>query len=132
MLQYLITSQISWVFTTNSTNGPRCGMDLSELAPDVEMAPDVGIGPRLGTNPRSESYIYIKIYANSRYKISQRKCVGCKVKHNSHYDFQKATLLFQPYSDCAQTSLNIYDLRMPYGWFNHNTTQNGLHREKRV
>ena len=42
--------------------GPRCGMLLSELAPDVESALDVENGPRLGTNPRSESNIYIYIY----------------------------------------------------------------------
>ena len=38
--------------------GPRCGMLLSEMAPDVESALDVENGPRLGTNPRSESNIY--------------------------------------------------------------------------
>ena len=45
--------------------GPRCGMLMSELAPDVESALDVENGPRLGTNPRSESniYIYICLYA---------------------------------------------------------------------
>ena len=40
--------------------GPRCGMRLSELAPDVESALDVENGPRLGTNPRSESNIYMR------------------------------------------------------------------------
>ena len=40
--------------------GPRCGILLSELAPDVESALDVENGPRLGTNPRSESNIYIR------------------------------------------------------------------------
>ena len=42
--------------------GPRCGMLLSELAPDVESALDVENRPRLGTNSRSESKIYIFIY----------------------------------------------------------------------
>ena len=40
--------------------GPRCGMLLSELAPDVGSALDLGIGPQLGTNPRYESSIYNK------------------------------------------------------------------------
>ena len=44
--------------------GPRCGMLLSELAPDVESALDLGIGSRLGTNPRYESNIY---FLNSTY-----------------------------------------------------------------
>ena len=45
-------------------------------------------------------------------KISLRKCI-----ESQNFDFQKETLLFQPYSDCAcaQTSLNYYDLRMPNG-----------------
>ena len=43
-------------------------------------------------------------------------------------------LLCQPYSDCAytQTSLHICDLRMPYYWFYHDTTQNGRNRDKCV
>ena len=78
--------------------------------------------------------ICLMIYAKADTKISLRKCIDCQKKHSLHFDFQKATLLFQPYSDCtcAHTSLNICDLRMPYGLFNQDTTQNGLHREKRV
>ena len=49
------------VFSTDSEIGPRCGMVLSELAPDVELALNLGTGPRLGTNPRSESNIYISV-----------------------------------------------------------------------
>ena len=78
--------------------------------------------------------ICMMIYAKVDTKISLRKCINCQNKHSSHFDFQKATLLFQPYSDwaCAHTSLNIRDLCMPYSWFYHDTTQNGLHRKKRV
>ena len=78
--------------------------------------------------------IYLMIYAKADTKISLRNCIDCQKKHSSHFDFQKATLLFQPYPDCtcAHTSLNICDLRMSYGLFNQDTTQNGLHREKRV
>ena len=46
------------MFSMDGKIGPRCGMLLSELAPDVESALDVENGPRLGTNPRSESNIY--------------------------------------------------------------------------
>ena len=40
----------------------------------------------------------------------------------------------QPYSDCActQTILHICDLRMPYDWFYHDTTQNGRSKDKCV
>ena len=48
------------VFSADSEIGPRCGIVLSELAPDVELALDLGTGPRLGTNPRSESNINIQ------------------------------------------------------------------------
>ena len=39
--------------------GSRCGMLLSELAPDVESALDAENGPRPGTNPRPEFNIYV-------------------------------------------------------------------------
>ena len=47
------------MLSADSEIGPRCGIVLSELAPDVELALDLGTGPRLGTHPRSESNIYI-------------------------------------------------------------------------
>ena len=76
----------------------------------------------------------MKIYANSRYKDKSAQTVVCHSKHSSLFDFQEATLLCQPYSDCAytQTSLHICDLRVPYDWFYHDTTQNGRSRDKCV
>ena len=35
------------VFSADSEIGPRCGIVLSELAPDLELALDLGTGPRL-------------------------------------------------------------------------------------
>ena len=78
--------------------------------------------------------MYIKIYANSRYKDKSAQTVVCQSKHSSKFDFHGATLLCQPYLDCAckQTGLHICDLRMPYDWFYHDTTQNGRSRDKSV
>ena len=58
-------------------------------------------------------------YANSRYKDKSAQTVVYQSKHSSQFDFREATLLCQPFSDCActQTSLHISDLRMPYDCF---------------
>ena len=74
----------------------------------------------------------MKINANSRYKDKSAQTVVCQSNRSSWFDFQEETLLCQPISDCActQTSLHICDLRMPYDWFYHDTTQNGLSRDK--
>ena len=75
-----------------------------------------------------------EVHANSRYKDKSAQTVVCQSKHSSLFDFQMASVLYQPYSDCActQTSLHIYELRMPYDRFYHDTTQNGRIRDKCV
>ena len=76
----------------------------------------------------------MKIYANSRYKDKSAQTVVCQSKHSLQFDFHGATLLCQPYCDCActQTSLQICYLRMPYDRIYHNTVQNCRSRDKCV
>ena len=60
----------------------------------------------------------MKIYAISRYKDKSAQTVVCQSKISSQFDFHEATLLCQPYSDCAciQPCVHISDLRTPYDW----------------
>ena len=58
----------------------------------------------LGPRPNKKC---MKIYANSRYKDKSAQTVVCQSKHSSKFDFQEATLLCQPYSDCACTQTSL-------------------------